>query len=156
MVKKDKKTEELNNLKAQNIELENNYRRVLADYQNQERRHKEQQTQMISMASGVLIEKLLLPIDSLEIAQSHLKDKGLEMILNQLFSTLKAEGLEPIKSDNEEFDPLTMDCSEIIPGEKNKVIETVVKGYTLSGKVLRPAKVKVGSGSVLRVPEPNQ
>ena len=147
MVKKDKNNEEIQKLKDQVTDLENNYRRALADYQNQERRHKESQSQMISMAGASLIEKLLSPLDSLQLAQKHLNDKGLQMIIDQMLSVLNQEGLEEIKSDDQEFDPLTMDCSEIVAGEKNKVIETINKGYLLSGKVLRPAKVKVGSGN---------
>jgi molecular chaperone GrpE len=147
MVKKIKTNQELEDLKVQVANLENNYRRALADYQNQERRYKETQSQLVSMANAILIEKLLFPLDTLQTAQKHLKDQGLQMTIDNIFSILTGEGLEEIKSDDQEFDPLTMDCLEITEGEKNKVIETINKGYLLSGKVLRPAKVKVGSGA---------
>ena len=147
MVKKIIKNQEIEELKARITDLENNYRRALADYQNQERRNKEAQSLMVAMANAALIEKLLLPLDSLEIAQKHLKDQGLQMIISQIFSVLSQEGLEEIKTDDQEFDPVTMDCSEIVAGPKNIVVETVSKGYYLSEKVLRPAKVKVGSGN---------
>lgn len=127
-------------------ELENNYKRVLADYQNQQRRHQQLQSDMITMANASLIEKLLTILDSLELAQNHLKDAGLAMVINQTQSLLKNEGLEEIKTDRQEFDPLTMECTEVVLGDKNQVVETVQKGYSLSNKVLRPAKVKVGSG----------
>jgi molecular chaperone GrpE (heat shock protein) len=39
-----------------------------------------------------------------------------------------------------------MDAIETVPGEKNKVVETVLKGYFLNNKLLRPARVKVGNG----------
>ncbi|EKD52750.1 MAG: Protein grpE [uncultured bacterium] len=126
-------------------ELENNYKRVLADYQNLERRHKEQESTLIKLASASLIERLLLDIDALEMAQTHLKDRGLQIVIDQFMSTLSQEGLSQIKSDGQDFDPMTMDCTEVVPGKKDKVMETVSPGYFLFDKVLRPAKVKVGS-----------
>ena len=119
----------------------------MADYQNQERRHKEQQVNTIKMASAALIEKLLLNLDSLEMAQTHLKDRGLQIVIDQLRATLGQEGLSVINSDDQDFDPLLMDCTEVVPGKKDIVIETVSRGYFLFDKVLRPAKVKVGSGA---------
>lgn len=127
-------------------EHETNYKRVLADYQNQERRFKEMQGQFVKYANAVLLEKLLLNFDSLEMAQSHLKDTGLEIVIKQLHETLKNEGLQVIESDGKLFDPKTMDCIEVVPGKKDHVIATLTKGYFLSDKVLRTAKVKVGSG----------
>lgn len=128
------------------IELENNYKRALADYQNQERRHKELESALVKNASAQIIEKFLTILDSLELAQSHLKDKGLQMVIDQINNLLQSEGLQLINSDGQDFDPYTMDCTEIVEGPKDKVVETVSKGYALYEKVLRPARVKVGSG----------
>ena len=146
MVKHNSKTTEIDKLKAHASEMELSYKRVLADYQNQERRFKEAQHDIVKFASATLIEKLLLNIDSLELAQTHLQDTGLNMIVKQLQETLKTEGLQLIESDGQIFNPVTMDCVEVVSGAKDKVIETVAKGYFLFDKVLRPAKVKVGSG----------
>lgn len=139
-------SEELARLTNRVQELENNYRRALADYQNQERRHREQESQLIKMSNASLIEKLLLSIDSLKLAQGHLKDKGLQMVIDQFSQTLSQEGLSLIEAEGKTFDPQTMDCTEIVPGDKEQVIEIVSPGYFLFDKVLRPAKVKVGSG----------
>ncbi len=125
---------------------EEKYKRILADYQNQERRHQAQESLIIKMASASLVEKLLLNIDSLELAQQHLQDKGLQMIIDQFLATFSGEGLRPIKVDHHTFDPLTMDCVEVVSGEKDKVVEILSPGYYLYDKVLRPAKVRVGSG----------
>ncbi|KKT30226.1 MAG: Protein GrpE [Candidatus Collierbacteria bacterium GW2011_GWC2_44_18] len=151
MVKKPPKKNitELAHLSSRIEELENNYKRVLADYQNQERRHKEQRVNIIKMASASLIEKLLVNLDSLEMAQTHLNDRGLQIVIDQFISILGQEGLSVIKSDGQDFDPLLMDCTEVTPGKKDRVIETVSPGYYLYDKVLRPAKVKVGSGTNL-------
>ena len=47
-----------------------------------------------------------------------------------------------------------MDCAEVVAGPKEKVIKTILKGYTYADKTLRPAKVEVGSGTTDRNPEP--
>lgn len=147
MVKKTKnQNKEIEILNSKIVELEQNHKRVLADYQNQERRHKELESQIVKFAQATLMEKILLSLDSLEMAQSHLKDKGLQMVIDQFLKTLEGEGLKIIETDNIIFDPNTMDCLELVPGQKDQVIETVSKGYTLYEKVLRPAKVKVGNG----------
>lgn len=150
MVKKTSKTNDtqISELNAKVSELESNYLRVLADFKNQDRRHKEQESQIIRMANGVLLEKLLFVLDSLKLAETHLKDQGLIMILGQFVKILESEGLKKIDTTDQIFDPNTMDCSEIVAGEKDKVIETVSEGFYLYDKVLRPAKVKVGNGVI--------
>lgn len=148
MVKKVQSSKkEIENLNFQVNELEGNYRRALADYQNQERRFRVTQSQIVKFANATLLEKIVLNLDSLEMAQNHLKDAGLEIVIKQLLETLKNEGLQLIESDDKLFDPLTMDCIEVVPGKKNYVVSTLTKGYYLFDKVLRPAKVKVGSGT---------
>jgi molecular chaperone GrpE len=147
MVKKTHPTKtEIAKIIASAAEHEQNYKRVLADYQNQDRRFKETQTQIVKFANATLLEKILLNLDSLEMAQSHLHDAGLEIVIKQLYETLKTEGLQLIESDGKLFDPLTMDCIEVVPGKKDHVVSTLTKGYFLFDKVLRPAKVKVGAG----------
>lgn len=148
MVKKTQTTpKEIEKLKAQAVELEEKYKRVLADYQNQDRRFKEMQSQIVKFANATLLEKILLNIDSLEMAQSHINDSGLDMVIKQFMNTLETEGLQLIESDGAIFDPLSMDCIEVVPGKKDQVVNTLSKGYLLYDKVLRPAKVTVGSGS---------
>ncbi len=149
MVKKTKNPnyeKEIEALNLKVIELEQNYRRALADYQNQERRHKELELQVVKFAQATLMEKILLSLDSLEMAQVHLKDKGLQMVIDQFTKMLEGEGLKMIVTDDADFDPNTMDCLEIVAGDKDKVMETISKGFLLYDKVLRPAKVKVGNG----------
>lgn len=148
MVKKIKTSpkKEIESLNSRIIELEGNYRRALADYQNQERRLKENKRMLVEFANASLLDKLLLNFDSLEMAQKHLKDANLEIVIKQLFETLKNEGLHSIESDGKPFDPKTMDCIEVVPGKKDHVVETLTKGYFLFDHVLRPAKVKVGAG----------
>ena len=129
-------------------ELETNYLRVLADFKNQDRRFREQESQVVKLANSLLLEKLLFVLDSLKLAQAHLQDQGLTLILDQFLKILESEGLKKIETDNLPFDPNTMECSEVVAGEKDRVVETISEGYYLYEKVLRPAKVKVGSDQI--------
>jgi len=143
---KNKKSKNLKNLQQQVDELENKWKRAMADYQNLEKRVEKEKGEFVKFYNASLIDKLLAVLDDLERAEKHIKNKGLTMAINQFKSVLKTEGVEQIKSDGEKFDPEKMDCVELAKGPKNKVVETTLKGYMLNGKVLRPAKVRVGKG----------
>lgn len=133
-------------LEEEIVELNNKWKRALADYQNLEKRAAQEKTEFAKFASAALLDKLLPILDSLEKCQAHFKDKGLDLTLDQFKKTLKSEGLEEIKAAGEKFDPQLMDATEMNKGKKNQVVEVVLKGYKLNNKVLRPAKVKVGTG----------
>jgi molecular chaperone GrpE len=129
-------------------DLEGKFKRALADYQNQTKRHQTRQVEIIKFANESLLDKLLPVLDSLELAQNHLKDLGLKMILDQFTKVLNLEGVEEIISTNQKFNPETMDCAILVKGKKDIAITTLVKGYTYYDKVLRPAKVEVGTGTI--------
>jgi len=133
-------------LQNQIQDLENRFKRALADYQNLEKRHASQKGDLIKFANQGLLDKLLPLLDDLERAQAHLQDSGLELIIGQFRQLLISEGVTPIISDRQIFDPQTMDCAEVVPGPKNKVVTTLAKGYYYHDRVLRPARVEVGSG----------
>lgn len=127
-------------------QLENQLKRVMADYYNLEKRIKKEAALFKKDALARLADKLLGVLDDLERAEAYLKDKGLKMAVERFRQVLASEGIREIKSDNEDFDPKTMDCVALARGPKNKVVETLQKGYILGNEVLRPAKVKVGKG----------
>ena len=143
---KNKKGKNLKNFQAQIDELDNKWKRAVADYQNLEKRIEKEKGEFVKFYNASLVDKLLGVLDDLERAESHIKNKGLTMAVNQFKSVLETEGVEEIDSDGEKFDPEKMDCVELAKGPKNKVVETTLKGYMLNGKVLRPAKVRVGKG----------
>ena len=147
MTKKNKPQQEI-------AELKDKLARTLADYQNQDKRHAAQRIQMVKYANETLLNKFVTSLDDLDRAQKHLNDAGLGFVIKQINDLLKEEGVTPIDPVGADFDPLTMDCSEVVEGEKNKVIKTTLKGYLYHDKTLRPAKVEVGSGAPDRNPEP--
>lgn len=141
-----KKKKEIKILKAKIEELEEKWKRALADYQNLEKRLEKKKEELVKFSNASLIDKLLAVLDSLEKAVDHLKDKGLKLVLEQFKAVLSSEGLSEIKAQGEKFDPKTMDAVEMVKGKRDIVAEVVLKGYLLNNKVLRPAKVKVGRG----------
>ena len=123
----------------------NKYIRALADYQNLEKRTREEQNQVRMFAGLVVIEKLLPVVDLLEKAQEHLKDQGLALALKELYLFFKAIGVEKIDVLGKIFDPYTMDCVEIVDdGKENEVVSVITPGYRMYEKIIRPAKVTVG------------
>ncbi len=141
--KKGKREEEL----AGKIEaLEKQLALALADYRNLEARIHREASQFREQLSWALIDKLLAVLDDLERAERHLHDRGLTLAVDQFKKVLASEGVERIKAKGEEFDPARMDCVAVVTGPKNKVVATLQPGYTVNGKVIRPAKVKVGKG----------
>jgi molecular chaperone GrpE len=143
---KSKKKDSVHELNQKIKELEENWKRALADYQNLEKRVSQQQKTFVRLANASLIDKLLGVFDDLERASEHVKDHGLKLVLSQFRSVLETEGVKEIETEGKEFDPETMDCTEMVPGPKNKVVKVLLKGYRLNDHVIRPAKVQVGKG----------
>lgn len=141
-------TDEKQILEDKISELENNWKRALADYQNLEKRVAVEKSDIIEYSNRVLISKLLFIVDSLEMMVMHIDDAGLKMILKEFEQILKDEGVEKIETLGLDFDENTMDAIELVEIEDkkqiNKVMEVSQKGYKLKNKILRPAKVKVG------------
>lgn len=137
--------------KSQKIaDLENKWKRALADYDNLQKRIGREKEEFVKFANAALLDKLLTVLDSLEQAEKHLKDEGLKMSLDQFRTVLQSEGVIEIKAMGQKFDAETMDCAEVVRGPKNVVMKVINKGYKLNNYVLRPAKVEVGQGNLKR------
>lgn len=135
--KKDALQEELEQYKAK-------YLRALADYQNFERRVREEKIELRNTANENFIRNLLPFLDSLDKAEVFIKDPGLNMIRGSFFQLLQAEGLKEIDLLGKQFDPYTAEAVELVDGEKeNEVVEVLQKAYEYNGKVLRVGRVKV-------------
>jgi len=77
-------------------------------------------------------------------------EKGVELIRQQIFTILKAEGVEPIETVGLPYDPHLAEAVLTEPvnaGRDGFVLEEIQRGYRLGDTVLRPAKVKVGKTS---------
>jgi molecular chaperone GrpE len=152
--KKKKENKEIEKLKAKiteletgNLELENNWKRALADYQNLQKRTAEERTSFLSFANSTVIRKLLPILDNLEMTQKHLEDAGVQMIIKEFVQALHEEGVVEVETEGKDFDPLVMEAVEMVEGPENKVVNVIQKGYFLKEKLLRPARVNVGKGT---------
>jgi molecular chaperone GrpE len=145
----DKKIEELQNtiaeLQNKVAELDNSWKRALADYRNLQKRTEEEKESLVSFISGMLLKRVLPVLDNLEMLEKHVDDQGLKLITKDFRQVLTEEGVTEIEAAGKDYDAETMEAIEMVPGEKNKIVEVLNKGYMLKNKLLRPARVKVGS-----------
>lgn len=125
-------------------DVEDKWRRALADYQNLEKRTREERGKLIKYASEELITKLLPVLDNLEKAADHLNDEGLNLALKQLRSVLTEEGLVRLETLGQAFNPEEMEALETVKGEEeDKVRKEFRSGYKIHGRVIRAAQVQI-------------
>jgi len=129
-------------------QMEEQWKRALADYENLRKRVAKEKDEMVRFANESLIDKILFVFDNLERACEHLRDKGLAMVRDNFWQVLSSEGVERIETKEKNFDPELMDAVAMVEGKKNIVQEEVLPGYLYRGKCIRPAKVKVGKGKI--------
>ncbi|CAN5121807.1 nucleotide exchange factor GrpE [soil metagenome] len=137
---------EIKRLQNEVEESKSKYVRVLADYQNLEKRVQEQRRELLVNASRDIILKILPILDTLQLAKKHSEDGALSASIQQFLAILQSEGVTAIKAQGKEFDPMLMECLTTVAGKENIVIEELRTGYMLNDKVLRPAQVSVGDG----------
>lgn len=144
---KEKKDEALEKLSLETEEWKGKYLRAIADYQNLERRTRDEKQEARQFASEILLTRLFPVIDTFERAAAHLSDTGLNLALKQLYALIAEQGVEKIDVVGLPFNPHEMECIEVVDGEDDVVVSEVQPGYKLHGRVLRPAQVKVGKKS---------
>jgi molecular chaperone GrpE len=128
-------------------EMEGNWKRALADYKNLVDRTNKEKKQFVEFANEVLVLKLLVVYDSLEMLGKYNQDQGLMLTIKQFEQVLKEEGLKEIEALGKDFNTSEMEGIEMVAGEKDKVVEVLTKGFYLKEKLLRPTRVKVGNGN---------
>jgi molecular chaperone GrpE len=147
-------TEIVERQKQEYQDLWNRYLRLQAEFDNYRKRSLQEKAEFIKFANQGLISELIGIVDNFELSIKYadkkndfkLMHQGVDMIIKQLHTLLKSKGLEKIKTVGENFNPHQHDALEIIEDqdvEVDTVIEELQPGYLLSGRILRPAKVKV-------------
>ena len=139
------------NNKKELIEL---LQRKQAEFENYRKQQEKRIEEIKESANKELIIQLLPLLDNFELAlkncQSNQKEfiKGIELIYSQLFTVLENNGIKPMKTENQTFDPYFHEALMKIDSEKpeNSILEELQKGFLLKEKVIRHAKVKVSSG----------
>jgi len=145
---KDKSKEEIAHLKQKIEELENQVKRIFADYQNLEKRVTIERREWLIKANKDLILRLLPALDFLLLSNKHIEDEGLKLSVQKFFDILKIEGVEKIETKGREFDPNLMEGIKTVAGDENKVIEELRSGFKMGDQVLRAAQVTVGKKEV--------
>jgi molecular chaperone GrpE len=129
-------------------------KRLKAEFDNYKKRNLKEQGRKITLFSEDLIKQFLPIVDDLERALETVRGKeditnfvqGVEIIFNQLKSTLEKQGLEQIRAKGEPFDPYLHEAImkvELDEYPDNIIVEEMRKGYKLKDRVLRPTMVKV-------------
>ena len=125
-------------------ELENNWKRALADYQNLQKRVTWEVEEKIESSKVDLLFRILPILDNLQAMFKHNEDPGLKMIVKDFETVLEDLGAMEIDAKEKPFDARYMEAVELVSGSKDLVKEVIQKGYMFNKKVLRPARVVVG------------
>ncbi len=147
----------LEEAKAKAAEYLEGWQRTQAEFANYKKRNEKERKELIEFANAGLITKLLPILDDFERAFKTLPSSlmnltwidGIGLIYRKLQAILEAEGLTPIETAGESFDPKfheAISYEESEEYEEGKIIEDVQKGYKLRDRVLRPALVRVSKG----------
>lgn len=144
-------------LKKEVEELKDKYLRLYSEFENFRRRTSKEKVEMLQYAGEDIIVSILPVLDDFQRAQKSIKEtsdlkavkEGVDLIHHKLFKTLESKGLKPMESVGKEFNSEIHEAITQSPAPsddlKGKVIDEVEKGYMLNEKVIRYAKVIIGS-----------
>ena len=150
----EKKIEEL---EAQLEHEKKEYMFLMSDFENFRRRTIKEKAELIKNGTEGAMRDLLPVVDDLERAMDAINKggdldslkEGVDLIYNKFVKYLESQHVSAIESTGKDFDT---DIHEAVttfpapdPSMKGKVIDTTIKGYMINDKVLRHAKVVVGS-----------
>jgi len=127
------------------------WKRAKADLINYKKEEEKRFVSVLQFANEQIIRELITVLDSFDLAIESLAkegkvEKGVYLIRAQLEDVLKRYGLERvIVSVGKPFDPALQEALAVESSDKESgtVLEEVEHGYTLQGKLIRPARVKV-------------
>jgi molecular chaperone GrpE len=127
--------------------------RLQAEFTNYRKRVERERADTAAWAQGALIERLLPALDDLARATEQVEGddspaaQGLQLIRDKLTATLVDAGLERIEAVGAAFDPTIHEALVTEPVGHDRVgtvVEELVPGFRFKGRLLRPARVKVG------------
>lgn len=134
----------------------NGWQRAKADFINARKEEEKTRKEFVQFAKEDVLFQLLPVVDSFELAFAN-KDawkktdsnwrEGIEHIYSQLMDMLKENGLSQVEPRGEVFNPNLHESVGSVPtseiNKDGKIVDVVQKGYTLNGKIIRPARVRV-------------
>ena len=143
-------------LKEQVEHEKKEYLFLMADFENFRKRTLKEKAELIKNGAESAMRDLLPVVDDLERALDAINKggdidslkEGVNLIYSKFLRYLEAQHVTAIDSTGKDFDPDVHDAVTMFPADpsmKGKVIDTTIKGYMINDKVLRHAKVVVGS-----------
>jgi len=145
--------QEMDRLKSEVDDLRELYLRKLAEFDNFRKRVDREKEEFRKLATEDLIRDLVPVLDNFTRALSHEGEtdlesfrKGIELIARQLKDALERQGLQEIDPLGEHFNPEFHDAVQRVEDpsrEPGTVVSVLARGYTLGGRLLRPAMVAV-------------
>ncbi|WP_316928804.1 nucleotide exchange factor GrpE [Sphingobacterium paucimobilis] len=143
-------------LTNQLAEANDKFARLFAEFDNYKKRTSKERVELIQTAGQGVISKLLPVLDDFDRALASMNNaqdleaikQGVELVNNKFRKLLENEGLKEMDTTGQPFDADFQEAITSIPAPsedlKNKVVDTVEKGYFLNDKVIRFAKVVIG------------
>ncbi|OGC06863.1 nucleotide exchange factor GrpE [candidate division WOR-1 bacterium RIFOXYD2_FULL_36_8] len=144
--------DEINKKEDENKELKNKLLRTLADFDNYKKRIAKEKEELIKFGNETLVFELLPVLDCFEHAIAAAKKSndeniilGIELVKKQMIDTFKKLGVFEVEAIDKPYDPHFHEAMSKQESDKpeNTVICELRKGYTLNGKLVRPAMVIV-------------
>lgn len=142
---------ERDRLAQEKAELHDRYLRLAAEFDNFRKRTERERLEAIEYAAMGAVKALLPVLDDLERAlktQSADADyvRGIELIYQRLYDSMKKLGLEPLEAEGRPFDPNYHEAIERVVDpnvEQDTVVAELQRGYLFKGRLLRAALVRV-------------
>lgn len=140
-------------LLGQLAELDDRYKRMLAEYDNFRKRSGKEREGVFADAFSAAVALFLPVLDNLErAAQQTCKDaefqKGVEMMVKQFYEILEKSGVRALGEVGEDFNPTFHNAIMHVEDEnlgENKVCEVLLRGFARGDRVIRHAMVKVAN-----------
>lgn len=148
---------QLDSWEAKYTDMNDRYLRLYSEFDNFKKRTSRERIELVKTAASDIFAAILPVVDDFDRAAkaieqagtSNAESEGMLLIYHKLKGILTARGLEEMNAVGQDFDPDVHEAITQIPAPdesmKGKVIDQVEKGYALHGKVIRFAKVVVGS-----------
>ena len=143
---------EVTRLKEELAREHDMYLRALADFDNYRKRVERERAAAARGGKREIMRPLLEVVDGFDRALDHIGDvpssiaQGLRALHRQLLGLLEAQGVTPLQSVGETFNPEVHDAIGSVDSEEfesGAVAEEVQRGYRWGDEVLRPARVRV-------------
>ncbi|MBQ7853343.1 MAG: nucleotide exchange factor GrpE [Muribaculaceae bacterium] len=146
---------ETDQLKQQLEASKKEYMFLMAEFDNFRKRTIKEKAEIIRNATEKAMKDLLPVVDDFERGLSAMAETtdaaavkdGMDLIYNKFIKYLEQNGVKAIESTGTDFDTELHEAIAMVPSpdesQKGKVIDTVMKGYTINDKVIRHSKVAV-------------